>query len=234
MSNPRTQQDWQAMAGTLSIRTQAFIDGKYVDAASGKTFDCVSPIDGRVLGQVADGQEEDINRAVAAARRSFDAGAWSNARPTHRKKVLLKLTQLIEQHADELALLESLDMGKPVSDARSVDLAATIRCMGWTAEALDKLAKFKAKIGYPGKWRDYSALELVPDDLIGTLSSVFFATSTSPESARRTTPATSRAWNRRTCTFRKPCCSPWFTPLSCLRRSGCAYPKDTCAAEFRG
>ena len=67
MSNPRTQQDWQAMAGTLSIRTQAFIDGKYVDAASGKTFDCVSPIDGRVLGQVADGQEEDINRAVAAA-----------------------------------------------------------------------------------------------------------------------------------------------------------------------
>ena len=139
MSNPRTQQDWQAMAGTLSIRTQAFIDGKYVDAASGKTFDCVSPIDGRVLGQVADGQEEDINRAVAAARRSFDAGAWSNARPTHRKKVLLKLAQLIEQHADELALLESLDMGKPVSDARSVDLAATIRCMGWTAEALDKV-----------------------------------------------------------------------------------------------
>ena len=139
MSNPRTQQDWQAMAGTLSIRTQAFIDGKYVDAASGKTFDCVSPIDGRVLGQVADGQEEDINRAVAAARRSFDAGAWSNARPTHRKKVLLKLTQLIEQHADELALLESLDMGKPVGDARSVDLAATIRCMGWTAEALDKV-----------------------------------------------------------------------------------------------
>ena len=131
MSNPRTQQDWQAMAGTLSIRTQAFIDGKYVDAASGKTFDCVSPIDGRVLGQVADGQEEDINRAVAAARRSFDAGAWSNARPTHRKKVLLKLTQLIEQHADELALLESLDMGKPVSDARSVDLASTIRCITW-------------------------------------------------------------------------------------------------------
>jgi 4-guanidinobutyraldehyde dehydrogenase / NAD-dependent aldehyde dehydrogenase len=84
MTAPRTQQDWKAMAAGLSIRTQAFIDGKYVDAASGKTFDCVSPIDGRVLGQVADGQEEDINRAVAAARRSFDAGTWSNARPTHR------------------------------------------------------------------------------------------------------------------------------------------------------
>ena len=139
MSNPRTRQDWQAMASALSIRTQAFIDGKYVDAAAGKTFDCVSPIDGRVLGQVADGQEEDINRAVAAARRSFEAGSWSNARPTHRKKVLLKFTRLIEEHADELALLESLDMGKPVSDARSVDLAATIRCMGWTAEALDKV-----------------------------------------------------------------------------------------------
>ena len=92
-----------------------------------------------MLGQVAECAEEDINRAVAAARRSFGSGAWAEAKPTYRKKVLLKFAQLIEKHADELALLESLDMGKPVTDARQVDVAATIRCMAWTGEALDKI-----------------------------------------------------------------------------------------------
>ena len=139
MNAPRTRENWQALADSLSLRTQAFIDGRYVDAASGKTFDCISPIDGRVLGKVAECTEEDINRAVVAARRSFESGAWAEAKPTYRKKVLLKFAQLIEKHADELALLESLDMGKPVSDARQVDVAATIRCMAWTGEALDKV-----------------------------------------------------------------------------------------------
>ena len=139
MSPPRTRDDWQAMADGLSIRPQAFIDGRYVDAASGKTFDCISPIDGRVLAKVAEGGSEDIDRAVAAARRSFEAGVWANARPVHRKKVLQKFAALIEQHGDELALLESLDMGKPVTDARQVDVAATIRCVSWTGEALDKV-----------------------------------------------------------------------------------------------
>jgi 4-guanidinobutyraldehyde dehydrogenase / NAD-dependent aldehyde dehydrogenase len=139
MNAPRTRENWQALADGLSLRTQAFIDGRYVDAASGKAFDCISPIDGRVLGRVAECAEEDIDRAVAAARRSFASGRWAEAKPSHRKKVLLKFAQLIEQHADELALLESLDMGKPVSDARQVDVAASIRCMAWTGEALDKI-----------------------------------------------------------------------------------------------
>jgi gamma-glutamyl-gamma-aminobutyraldehyde dehydrogenase len=139
MNAPRTRDTWQALADGLTIRTQAFIDGKYVDAADGKTFDCISPIDGRSLGQVAACGAEDIERAVIAARRSFDSGAWSEAKPTYRKKVLLKFAQLIEQYGDELALLESLDMGKPVTDARQVDVAATIRCMAWTGEALDKI-----------------------------------------------------------------------------------------------
>ncbi len=139
MNVPRTRDTWQALADGLQLRTQAFIDGKYVDAASGRTFDCISPIDGRVLGQVAACAAEDIERAVIASRRSFDTGAWSEARPAHRKKVLLKFARLIEQYADELAVLESLDMGKPVSDARAVDVAASIRCMAWTGEALDKV-----------------------------------------------------------------------------------------------
>ncbi len=139
MSAPRTRADWQAMADGLEIRTRAFIDGRYVDAADGATFDCISPIDGRVLGQVAAGGATDIDRAVAAARRSFDAGGWSQAKPVKRKKTLQTLVALIERHADELALLETLDMGKPIDDAVNVDLAATIRCFAWTAEALDKV-----------------------------------------------------------------------------------------------
>ena len=148
MNAPRTRDAWQAMADALHLRTQAFIDGRYVDAASGKTFDCISPIDGRVLGQVAEGGAEDIERAVAAARRSFDAGRWSQAKPSQRKKTLLKLAQLVEQHADELALLESLDMGKPLRDARSVDVAATVRCLAWTGEALDKVYGEVAPTGH--------------------------------------------------------------------------------------
>lgn len=139
MTKPKTREDWLQRAAGLSIRRQAFIDGKYVDAASGKTFDCLSPIDGRVLAKVAECGAEDVDRAVKVARQAFDAGKWSNARPTHRKKVLVKLAQLIHEHGEELALLESLDMGKPVTDALNVDVAASVRCMSWTGEAIDKV-----------------------------------------------------------------------------------------------
>lgn len=139
MTTPKTRDDWQKLADALSFRHQAFIDGRYLDAASGQAFDCVSPIDGRVLAKVAQCGQVDIDRAVVAARRAFDAGKWSDAAPRHRKKVILKFAQLIEQHADELALLESLDMGKPVGDALNVDVAASVRCMAWTGEAIDKV-----------------------------------------------------------------------------------------------
>ncbi|MBW8368940.1 MAG: aldehyde dehydrogenase [Arenimonas sp.] len=139
MTTPKTREDWQQLAAGLSIRRQAFIDGRYVDAASGKTFDCISPIDGRVLAAVAECGAQDIDVAVRAARRAFDGGQWSDASPRHRKKVILKFAQLLEAHADELALLESLDMGKPVADALNVDVAASVRCMAWTGEAIDKV-----------------------------------------------------------------------------------------------
>lgn len=134
-----TREDWLARASTLQIRTQAFIDGRYVDAASGQTFDCISPIDGRVLGRIAQCEGEDVERAVAAARRAFEDGRWSETAPVHRKKVLIRFALLLEQHREELALLETLDMGKPIGDALAVDLAATVRCMSWTGEAIDKV-----------------------------------------------------------------------------------------------
>jgi len=110
-----------------------------VDAASGKAFDCISPIDGRVLAQVAECGAEDVDRAVRAARRAFDKGDWSAAKPAWRKKVLVRFAELIRENADELALLETLDMGKPISDALNVDVAASARCMAWTGEAIDKV-----------------------------------------------------------------------------------------------
>ena len=110
-----------------------------MDAASGKAFDCISPIDGRVLAQVAECGAEDVDRAVRAARRAFDKGDWSAAKPAWRKKVLVRFAELIRENADELALLETLDMGKPISDALNVDVAASARCMAWTGEAIDKV-----------------------------------------------------------------------------------------------
>jgi len=139
MVTPDTREAWQALADALRPETRAFIDGRYADAADGATFDCLSPVDGRLLGRVADCKAPDIDRAVAAARRSFEAGHWSRATPVHRKRTLQKFAALVAAHADELALLESLDMGKPVRDARDVDIAASVRCLNWTAEAIDKV-----------------------------------------------------------------------------------------------
>ena len=139
MRNTMTRAEWQAKAQALDIRTRAYIDGRYVDAASGKTFACISPIDGKTCAQVAECEAEDVERAVTAARRAFESGVWSEAAPVKRKKVLQKFARLIEQHADELALLESLDMGKPVADALAIDVQASIRCLDWTAEAIDKV-----------------------------------------------------------------------------------------------
>lgn len=139
MSTKISRSQWEAQAKALTIRSQAFINGAYVDAASGKTFSCISPIDGACIAQVAECAEEDVNRAVRAARQAFEAGSWSESSPVHRKKVLQKFALLIEQHAEELALLESIDMGKPVADALSIDVSASVRCLTWTAEAVDKV-----------------------------------------------------------------------------------------------
>lgn len=139
MTTAMTRAEWEAKAKTLNIRTQAFIDGQYVDAVSGKTFACISPIDGVCQGQVAECESADVELAVQAARRAFESGVWSETSPVHRKKTLQRFARLIEQHAEELALLESLDMGKPVADALGIDVSASVRCLDWTAEAIDKV-----------------------------------------------------------------------------------------------
>jgi acyl-CoA reductase-like NAD-dependent aldehyde dehydrogenase len=131
--------DYRAMIPTLTYRNQAFINGRYVPAAAGRTFDCVSPIDGKVLTQVSECDAEDVNRAVAAARAAFEKGSWSACHPARRKKVLQKFADLILKHKDELALLETLDVGKPISSSAGGDIPGAAQCIHWYAEAADKV-----------------------------------------------------------------------------------------------
>jgi 4-guanidinobutyraldehyde dehydrogenase/NAD-dependent aldehyde dehydrogenase len=130
---------WHERARRLEFRTQAFIDGRYVDAASGGTFDAINPSTGKLLARVAAGDAEDINRAVIAARAAFRKSGWANLPPAMRKRTLLRFAELIREHAEELALLETLNMGKPISDSLKVDVPAAARCVQWYAEAIDKV-----------------------------------------------------------------------------------------------
>jgi gamma-glutamyl-gamma-aminobutyraldehyde dehydrogenase/4-guanidinobutyraldehyde dehydrogenase/NAD-dependent aldehyde dehydrogenase len=126
-------------ASRLTFRNQAFINGKYVPAASGKSFDCINPATGKAITQIAECDKEDVDRAVKAARAAFDKGSWSRMAPTARKKVLMKFAALIEKHVTELALLETLDMGKPIRDSSRIDIPLAAQAIGWYAEAIDKL-----------------------------------------------------------------------------------------------
>lgn len=139
MTQPNSLEDWQTLAASLDIRNQAFINGQYVDAADKAVFDCQSPVDGRILTQVASCGPEDANRAVQAARAAFEAGTWRDLTPMQRKKILQRFADLILENRDELALLETLDMGKPIQNACKVDIPNTARTLHWTAEAIDKL-----------------------------------------------------------------------------------------------
>ncbi|MWV48530.1 aldehyde dehydrogenase family protein [Rathayibacter sp. VKM Ac-2803] len=134
----RTREDWARLARSIEPRRRAFIDGSPVDAADGGTFDTLDPATGLVLASVARGGAEDIDRAVAAARRAFSAGSWSRSAPAQRKAVLLRLADLVRTHADELALLDTLDGGKLIADTSTVDIPGSAHILQWYAEAIDK------------------------------------------------------------------------------------------------
>ena len=131
--------DWHAAARTLRIDGRALIAGQRIGAADGETFASRSPIDGRSLADVARGKAPDVDAAVRAARRAFDDGRWAHQPPAARKKVLQRFAELILAARDELALLETLDMGKPIQHSLGVDVAATARCIAWYGEAVDKV-----------------------------------------------------------------------------------------------
>ena len=134
-----TAEDWIARAAAVAPRTELFIDGRFGPAASGRTFDDVAGRDGSLIARVAEGYATDVDRAVAAARRSFDDRRWSDQPPAARKNVLLRLAELVRDNLDELALLESLDVGKPIRDTLRVDIPSAATTIQWYAETIDKL-----------------------------------------------------------------------------------------------
>jgi gamma-glutamyl-gamma-aminobutyraldehyde dehydrogenase len=126
-------------AASLSFPGLAVIDGKLVGARSGKTFGNVGPRDGKPLNEVASCDAEDVDAAVKAARAAFEDGRWRNKHPREKKKIMFRLAELMERDLEELALLETLDMGKPIRDTLAVDVPTAINSIRWYAEALDKV-----------------------------------------------------------------------------------------------
>jgi acyl-CoA reductase-like NAD-dependent aldehyde dehydrogenase len=131
--------DWFARAREAPFDGRAFIDGARRAAAAGETFAKASPIDGRALGAVARCREADIDAAVKSARAAFADGRWAGKAPAARKKVLQRFAEKIMAAKDELALLETLDMGKPIRYSLAVDVPSTARTIAWYAEAIDKV-----------------------------------------------------------------------------------------------
>jgi acyl-CoA reductase-like NAD-dependent aldehyde dehydrogenase len=131
--------DWAARAAAITIDGRAVIDGQRVQARDGGVFEKQSPIDGRLLGAIARGQAADIDVAVKSARAAFDDGRWAGKSPAVRKKILQRFADRILAAKDELALLETLDMGKPIQYSLSVDVPAAARTIAWYGEAIDKV-----------------------------------------------------------------------------------------------
>lgn len=138
LESPTTLADWQALAATLNFETRAFVNGEFVPAMNGNTLTSINPATGNTLADVASCDALDAEQATWAARAAFEGGAWSRCHPSKRKRVLLRLAELVNTHRNELALLDTLDMGKPISSSLG-DLAGTVACLRYQAECIDKL-----------------------------------------------------------------------------------------------
>ncbi|MCB1447650.1 MAG: aldehyde dehydrogenase family protein, partial [Rhizobiaceae bacterium] len=134
-----THDFWRSKASSLRFRTQHFIDGEYVPSADGRTFPSVNPATGITIAEVARGGEAEIDLAVAAARRTFKSGVWSRMDPRARMAVLEKFSALVEANAEEFAVLDSLDMGKPVMDMMNIDIPGSAMSLKFFAETIDKI-----------------------------------------------------------------------------------------------
>jgi acyl-CoA reductase-like NAD-dependent aldehyde dehydrogenase len=132
---------WHSVASReLSrLETRLFIDGRYVDAIDGERIDCVNPATGETIASVAAANAKDVDAAVAAARRTFRSGAWSRVAPRERMEVLYRFTSLLDENAEQLAVLDTLNMGKPISDMLAVDLPSVMETFQFMAECIDKI-----------------------------------------------------------------------------------------------
>ncbi|WP_298443943.1 aldehyde dehydrogenase [Gordonia sp. (in: high G+C Gram-positive bacteria)] len=139
MSELLTADEYRALAAEISAPQGAFIGGEFRPARSGRTFTSSNPATGAPLAEVAACDTDDVDDAVAAARAAFDDGVWPRSHPAERKKVLLRLADLIDANSRSLALLESIDSGKPILECETVDVPETAEVIRWHAESIDKI-----------------------------------------------------------------------------------------------
>lgn len=134
-----TCKEYEEVAKTLKFSTKALIGGQLVNSHSGKTFDSINPGNGQVITSVTMCDAQDVDEAVKAARGAFASGVWSKMSPADRKEILFRFCDLIEANALELAVMESMDSGKPICDTVEGDIPETVACFRFAAEAIDKL-----------------------------------------------------------------------------------------------
>ncbi|MGJ9417252.1 aldehyde dehydrogenase [Massilia sp. CMS3.1] len=156
---------WHERAAQLAIDGRAFIHGARIEARSGARFDCLSPVDGRKLAEVARCDGLDVDAAVASARAAFEDRRWAGKAPAERKKILIRFADLMLANRDELALLETLDMGKPIRYSRSVDVPAAQNCIRWYGEAIDKIYDQVAPTGE-------QSLALITREPVGVVAAI--------------------------------------------------------------
>lgn len=139
MSNLLTHDEYQAIASDLPLPLNAYINGKFAAPLSGERMDTFNPATGENLGAMASCNAEDVDFAVTKSREVFDRGEWSRLHPSERKQVMIQLCKLMERDRHQLAVLESLESGKPIRECQLTDVPETIACLKWHAEATDKL-----------------------------------------------------------------------------------------------
>ena len=165
MSTALTHAEWIDRARELCVATGLFIDGRLVPAIGGDTFDCINPANGAVLAHMAKGQAADIEAAVASSLAAWKDRRWRGMAPRARMAILFRFADLVEQHAQELALLETLDMGKPISDVLNIDLPEVLRTIRYFAECIDKI---EGAVTHT----DASALHMIVHEPLGVVGAI--------------------------------------------------------------
>jgi gamma-glutamyl-gamma-aminobutyraldehyde dehydrogenase/4-guanidinobutyraldehyde dehydrogenase/NAD-dependent aldehyde dehydrogenase len=157
--------NWVEKAQNIKPKNDLFIDGKFVPAADGERFETLAPRDGSVITTVARGKAADVDKSVKSGAAAFASGVWSKADVRHRQQVLIRLSELILEHKDELALLEAIETGHPIGDSLNVDVPSAARSFRWYGEALDKIYDEIAPT-------PQSALALVTREPLGVIGAV--------------------------------------------------------------
>jgi len=139
MNIAETSGQWHEKAAKLSFEGRLFIDGEFREALSGAKFETINPANDAVIAAVSRGDAADVDLAVGAARKAFKSGVWSRLAPRARMAVMQRFADLIEAHASEFALIDTIDMGKPITEMLTVDVPLAVTCFRFTAECIDKI-----------------------------------------------------------------------------------------------